>query len=139
MGILLLMVAKTFAWQLSTASKDVKSPLCATSVKINAAVDCNSQNLKYGIFCEKENFKQLYIGKTERKLKERLAEHKGSVRNCAKNVIGVHFNGPGHSVENLKMTAIEKVYARGEEIILKRESLWINLFEAEYQGLNSRK
>ena len=62
MGILLLMVAKTFAWQLSTASKDVKSPFCATSVKINAAMDCNSQNLVYGIFCEKKNFKQLYIG-----------------------------------------------------------------------------
>ena len=62
----------------------------------------------YGIFCDKENCKQLYIGKTERKLKERLAEHKGSVRNNAKNVIGVHFNGPGHYVENLKISAIEK-------------------------------
>ena len=80
-----------------------------------------------------------YIGKTERKFKERLADHKGSVRNCAKNGIWVHFNGRGHLVENLKMTAIKKVYARGEEIILKIESLWINLFKAEYQGLNSRK
>ena len=60
----------------------------------------------YGIFCDKENCKQLYIGKTERKLKERLAEHKFSVRNNANNVIGVHFKGPGHSVENLKQTAI---------------------------------
>ena len=117
----------------------MKSPFCATSVKINAALDCNSQNLVYGISCDKENCQQLYIGKTERKLKERLAEHKGSVRNKAKNVIGAHFNGPGHSLENLKMTAIEKVYARGEEIILKTESLWINLFEAEYQGVNIKK
>ena len=53
------------------------------------------------------------------------------------NVIGVPFNGSGHSVENLKMTAIEKIYTRDEEIILKRKSLWINLFEAEYKGLNS--
>ena len=119
--------------------KEVKSPFCATSVKINAALDCNCKNIVYGVFCEKENCRQLYIGKTERKLKERLSEHKGSVRRKEKNVIGVHFNGPGHSVENLKISAIEKVYARGEEIILKRESLWINLFEAEYQGLNAKK
>ena len=43
------------------------------------------------------------------------------------------------TVENLKISAIEKVYVRGEETILKRESLWINLFEAEYQGLNAKK
>ena len=46
--------------------KDVKSPFGATSVKINAAVDCNSQNLVYGICCDKERCKLLYIGKTER-------------------------------------------------------------------------
>jgi hypothetical protein len=49
-------------------------------VQINAAMDCNSQILVYGIFCDNENCKQLYIGKTERKLKDRLEEHKGSVK-----------------------------------------------------------
>ena len=93
----------------------------------------------YGLFCDKENCRQLYIGKTERKLKEWLSEHKTSVRNNQKNVVGEHFNGPGHSLENLKITAIEKVFKRGTETILKRESLWINLFEAEFKGLNSKK
>ena len=37
------------------------------------------------------------------------------------------------------MTAIEEVYTRPEEIILMIESLWINLFEAEYQGLNVKQ
>ena len=54
-------------------------------------------------------------------------------------MVGQHFNGPGHSLENLKITAIEKVFKRGTETILKRESLWINLFEAEFKGLNSKK
>jgi hypothetical protein len=44
--------------------------------------------------------------------------------------LGQHFNGPGHSLENLKITATEKVFKRGTATILKRESLWINLFEA---------
>jgi hypothetical protein len=56
-----------------------------------------------------------------------------------KSVVGVHFNGPGHSLKNLKITAIEKVFNRSQEIILKRESLLINTSEAEYQGLNARK
>ena len=106
---------------------------------INADLDCNSKNVIYGLFCDKNNCKQIYIGKTERTLKERLFEHKNSVRNDAKNVVGVHFNGPGHSLENLKITAIEKVFNRSQEIILKRESFLINTFEAEYQGLNARK
>ena len=93
----------------------------------------------YGLFCDKDNCKQLYIGKTERNVKGRLSEHKTSVRKNEKNVVGQHFNGPGHSLDNLKITAIEKVFNRSREIILKRESLWINLFEAEHQGLNAKK
>ena len=93
----------------------------------------------YGLFGDKNNCKQIYIGKTERTLKERIFEHKNSVGNKAKNVVGVHFNGPGHSLENLKIIAIEKVFNRSQEIILKRESFLISTFEAEYQGLNARK
>ena len=56
--------------------------------------------------------------------------------NC---IVGQNFNGPGHNLENLKISAIEKVFNFGQETILKRESMWINLFEAEHQGLNARK
>ena len=42
-------------------------------------------------------------------------------------------------MENLKISAIEKVFNVGQETILKREAMWINLFEAEYKGLNARK
>ena len=33
----------------------------------------------------------------------------------------------------------KKIFNRGTQTILKRESLWINRFEAEFQGLNSKK
>ena len=79
------------------AGKEVKSPFCATSVTINADLDCNSKNVIYGLFCDKNNCKQIYIGKTERTLKERLFEHKNSVRNEAKII-------------------------RSQEIILRRQS-----------------
>ena len=119
--------------------KDVTSPFSAANVKINTSLDCNSKNIVYSLFCSKDNCKQIYVGKTERKLKERLAEHKASVRKNEKNVVGVHFNGPGHNLENLKISAIEKVFNVGQATILKREAMWINLFEAEYKGLNARK
>ena len=118
--------------------KEVKSNFNATSVKINCPVNCETQNLVYGIFCKKENCKQLYIGKTERKLKERLSEHVNSVKKNEKNVIGQHFNGPGHSLANLQITTIEKNFNKRTQIILKRESFWINRFEAEFKGLNTR-
>ena len=119
--------------------KEVKSPFNSTSVKINAALDCNSTNVVYGLFCNKENCRQLYIGQTQRQLKTRLAEHKTSIRTKSNKIVGQHVNGPGHSLENVNITAIERVFNRSQEIILKRESLWINLFETEYQGLNLRK
>ena len=119
--------------------KEVKSSFNATSVNINCPVDCQTQNVVYGIFCKKENCKQVYIGKTERKLKERLAEHLNSVKKNEKNVIGQHFNGPGHSLAHLQITTIEKIFNRGTQTILKRESLWINRFEAEFKGLNMKK
>jgi hypothetical protein len=85
--------------------KEVQSPYCTDFGKINTALDCSSSNLVYGLFCDKENCRQLYIGKT--------------VRNNQNK-----FNGPGHSLENLKITAIQKVFKRGTETILKGESLW---------------
>ena len=68
--------------------KEVISPFSAADVKINSSSDCNSKNIVYSLFCSKDNCKQIYVGKTERKLKERLAEHKASVRKNVKNVVG---------------------------------------------------
>ena len=62
------------------------------------------------------------------KIKGKTLGHKTSVRNNQKNVVGQHFNGPGHSLDNLKITAIEKVFKRGTETILKTESLVMDKF-----------
>ena len=61
------------------------------------------------------------------------------MRNKSNNTIGNHFNGPGHKLANMNILAIEKVFNLGEPIIKKRESLWINRFEAEHRGLNKQK
>ena len=119
--------------------KVVKSTYNQTQVKINSALSCNSTNVVYGLFCNKQNCKKLYIGQTKRPIRERLSEYKTSVRTKNKNVIGTHFNGPGHSLDNMEYTAVEKVYTKSESVLNKRESFWIREFEAEHQGLNDRK
>ena len=53
--------------------------------------------------------------------------------------MGDHFNGPGHSLANMNVLALEKVYTPGQAIIEKRESLYINKLEAEFRGINRQK
>ena len=61
------------------------------------------------------------------------------MRNKYNNVIGQHFNLPGHSLDNVMITAIEKVFTPGKSFIEKRESMWIERLEAEFRGLNIRQ
>ena len=53
--------------------------------------------------------------------------------------MGEHFNGPGHSLADMKILALEKVFTPGKQIIEKRESFYINKLEAEFKGLNKKK
>ena len=79
------------------------------------------------------------MGHTQRQLKERFSDHKTSVRTHSKNAVGAHFNGPGHSLANMNILAIEKVFTPGLAVIEKRESYYINLLEAEFKGMNRKK
>ena len=116
--------------------KEFKNPFNNTSFQINSALDCTSQNVVYCILCNKPGCLKIYVGQTQRHLSERFGEHKTSIRNKANNVVGQHFCGPGHSLENANIIAIEKVFTKGTKFIEKRESLWIEKLEAEFKGLN---
>ena len=60
-------------------------------------------------------------------------------KNQCKKVVGQHFNEPGHSIYNMEVAAIEKVFDSGRKIIEKRESMWIENLVAEYKGLNQKQ
>ena len=122
-----------------TQTKQFRGPFNNVEVKINGPINCHTSNVVYCLQCNKSNCRQIYVGHTQRQLKERFGEHKNSVKNKTKNAIGDHFNGPGHSVSDMKVLALEKVYKPGLSIIEKRESLWINRLEAEFRGLNRKK
>ena len=54
-------------------------------------------------------------------------------------MVGQHFNEPGHSIFNMKVAALEKVFDRGKPIIEQRESIWIEILEAEFKVLNQKQ
>ena len=78
--------------------------------QITKNVNCQSSNIIYLIECSKEHCKKRYIGETGRSLQNRIADHHGYIVNEHVNTAtGHHFNTPGHSVSNLRVTIIEKV------------------------------
>lgn len=116
--------------------KEFKNPFNQTKFKINSALDCTSKNAVYCLFCNKPGCSKIYVGQTQRELRERFSEHKTSVRTKSKKVVGQHFSGPGHTLANMEIMAIEKVFTKGTKFIEKRESMWIEKLEAEFKGLN---
>ena len=119
--------------------KEFKSHFNKKSVKLNTALDCTSSNIVYCLLCNKSKCNQFYIGQTSQQLRERFSDHKSSVKHRRSNAIGEHFNGPGHTMANMNILALEKVFTKGKPIIEKRESHYINILEAEHKGLNRRK
>ena len=94
----------------------------------------------YLIQCDKQNCNTKYIGETKRNIRYRLAEHRGYViNNQTDKTTGAHFNLPGHSVANLKMTVIEQVKKQTDAYRQEREKFFINKFNTFYDGLNRKQ
>ena len=107
--------------------------------KIKDKVDCNIYNCIYMIECDKERCRARYIGESERPLRKRFSEHKGyvnSIINTKATATGEHFNQPGHSSRNMKITIIEKVKNNEPNYRKERESYHIKKFNTFYKGIN---
>ena len=115
--------------------KVVKSTANNYTVEINSSVDCSSKNVIYLLGCKK--CPQQYIGESERSLKERFSEHKGYVNNKTyTKATGLHFNQKGHSVSDMEVTILEKVYNTDLRFRKQREKMFIQKFKTKYKGLN---
>ena len=111
-----------------------------TDWKINKKVTCQSFNVIYMIQCQKDYCKMKYIGETKRMLKYRMADHRGYVSNeDTTKPTGAHFNSPGHSLKDMKVTIIEKVKKEDDMYRKVREKYHIEKFNTFHQGLNRQK
>lgn len=68
---------------------------------------CSSKNLIYLITCRK--CKMQYVGETGRSLRDRLNDHRSSIRNKLETPIALHFNSPNHSMLDLSIVPIELI------------------------------
>lgn len=103
--------------------------------------NCNTTHVVYRLERECHCF---YIGRTKRKFKERLAEHKYAIRTQNLNYpMAKHYKKAGHSsLNSLRALVIEVVphnLKRGDRLqqLLRRETFWIdNLNAMTHPGLN---
>ena len=107
------------------------------TVELTSQMDCDTRNLCYAISCTVANCRQQYIGTTYRSLRERFKEHLGYVdRNV--EATGNHFNLPGHSKWDMKVTVLEKVNSRDLWMREEREHELIRNCNTFYKGINRK-
>ena len=110
------------------------------NIKINQKETCECYNCIYMISCEKYNCGKRYIGHKGRLLRFRLADHRGYITNQDTNkATWAHFNLPGHSLANLKVTIIEEVKFNNEEYRKERETYVIIKFNTFHKGIKTEK
>ena len=105
--------------------------------QIAKKMSCNSYNVIYLLQCQKENCKKRYIGSTGRQLKLRLGDHRGYILNqVTSRATGAHWNLPGHSLADLRVTVLEQCKKNSEEYRLEREKYFIRKFDTFNTGIN---
>ena len=99
-------------------------------------MDCQTKGIIYCITCKKCSVQ--YIGTSKKSLQDRFANHRGYVNNKDfSQPTGRHFNSRGHSISDMSVVIVEKVY-RFEDRLLReeRESHYIREFNSRVKGLN---
>ena len=104
---------------------------------IKSPVTCTTRNVVYKISCRKCNF--FYIGETSRRFCDRFLEHRGYVlQKDLTKPVGEHFNTLRHSADDIIPTIIEQVLPDDNHLRLRRETFWINKYEAIEFGANKK-
>ena len=106
---------------------------------LNGKFTCETENIIYMIACNIDNCKSRYIGQSYRTLSKRFAEHRGYVNNrVLSQPTGYHFNKPGHDINNMTITVLEKVKTKDELYRREREKHLINKFDTYKRGMNKQ-
>ena len=117
--------------------KTVKSAASNLTVDINRPVNCQTKNMLYCISCDKCTMQ--YIGESERSLQERFSEHRGYVNNGhVSKATGEHFSQKGHTLSDMRVTVLEKIFSTDPAVRKEREKLFIKEMNTKYKGMNRK-
>ena len=140
----------------------VTSDVTGYTHTITQPITCDTENVIYIWLCQKcghnckihtnkrnaQNFKPStnvriiqkgtnYVGRTKRKFKVRMAEHRDYPKNGRfEEPSGEHFRLPGHAVSDLYGLAIENVKSTDPFVLKAREAFLIKKFDSFRNGLN---
>ena len=115
----------------------IRSTNTGKIVTITSSFTCETSGIVYRIHCRKCFME--YIGQTGRTLAKRFSEHLGYVRNHLNEPTGKHFNLAGHSISDMEISILEKVYTKSRATREIRESFYIQEFQTELLGINEKK
>lgn len=114
--------------------EDISSSIKDVSYKTVVTASCSDRNVVYALICSRCN-KTVYVGETERSLKERTEEHLRDVRQQADKPIMRHFEG--HSEEHVRVAVVQKVFQEGRIYRQLAEEQWIMRLKTKVpQGCN---
>ena len=114
----------------------MKSTANNFSVEINTEVNCQTKGIVYCITCKKCSVQ--YIGTSKKSLQDRFANHRGYVTNKDfSQATGRHFNSRGHSISDMTVVIVEKVFSEDRLLREERESHFIREFNSKFKGLNT--
>jgi GIY-YIG catalytic domain len=105
------------------------------SFAINDHLSCNSTNVIYVIRCSRCH--KLYVGQTQRMLKDRLNNHRSDITLKKPTAIGLHFNFKGHSIADLQIIPVLQLLSTDKDINRAIENDWMKTLNTFYPfGLN---
>lgn len=120
-------------------TRTFKHPRSGKSYSVKGFITCKTKNVIYLLRCPCD---KVYVGKTTRSLKQRISEHKSSIRRADLNYpVACHFIECAHPVSSLRFQGIEQVtLSRGgniDKVLCQRELFWIHTLDALHpKGLN---
>lgn len=114
-----------------------KSTHNGKTFQVRGQINCKSHNLVYLITCRLCSAQ--YVGETSRTLGERITDHTSAIRLKKPTPVGLHFNGPGHTLQHFSVTGIEKFPDNCAALTRKtKESVWQTLLQTAFPlGINN--
>ena len=92
--------------------------------KLNKTLNCETRNIVYMVGCNKEKCNEVYIGESERRLKDRISDHIGYIKNRKiETPTGEHFSQKGHSLSDLQVIILENITSQDPLYRKERERL----------------
>ena len=119
-------------------SKTFHSVETKETFTIRERYSCQTTNVVYLISCSICTNQCQYVGETKNTLRQRFYKHTSDIRNNTGTLVTKHFNQPGHSLSDMQVIVIERVFNIDLHARLRREAFWRNkLRTLTPHGLNS--